>query len=110
MQGIWSAVGNAYTYQWQRSPDGTTWANISGADTQFAIASIPPSYAGQDVAIELFDLGEFGFQIFASVSKLCRHLVGAGRRTLQHVRKADAGSERPVVLESIAIWQRSGST
>ncbi|HEY1713593.1 MAG TPA: hypothetical protein VGG07_11860 [Solirubrobacteraceae bacterium] len=31
MQGIWSAVANAYTYQWQRSPDGTTWTNISGA-------------------------------------------------------------------------------
>ncbi len=31
MQGIWSAVGNAYAYQWQRSPDGTTWTNITGA-------------------------------------------------------------------------------
>jgi hypothetical protein len=30
-QGTWSAVGNAYTYQWQRSPDGTTWTNIAGA-------------------------------------------------------------------------------
>jgi fibronectin type 3 domain-containing protein len=29
--GIWSAVGNAYTYQWQRSPDGATWTNITGA-------------------------------------------------------------------------------
>src|SRR6185437_3935203 len=29
--GTWSAVGNAYTYQWQRSPDGTTWTNITGA-------------------------------------------------------------------------------
>ncbi len=33
MQGTWSAVGNAYTYQWQRSPDGTTWTNITGATT-----------------------------------------------------------------------------
>ncbi len=31
MQGTWSAVGNAYSYQWQRSPDGTTWTNITGA-------------------------------------------------------------------------------
>jgi hypothetical protein len=31
MQGIWSAVGNAYSYHWQRSPDGTTWTNITGA-------------------------------------------------------------------------------
>ena len=30
-QGTWSAVGNAYTYQWQRSPDGTTWTAIAGA-------------------------------------------------------------------------------
>jgi hypothetical protein len=30
-QGAWSAVGNAYTYQWQRSPDGITWTNITGA-------------------------------------------------------------------------------
>jgi hypothetical protein len=34
------------------------WANFSGANTQFAIASIPPSYAGQDVSLELFDLGD----------------------------------------------------
>ncbi len=32
-RGIWTAVGNAYNYQWQRSPDGTTWANITGATT-----------------------------------------------------------------------------
>ena len=31
MQGTWTAVGNAYTYQWQRSADGTTWTNITGA-------------------------------------------------------------------------------
>jgi hypothetical protein len=31
MQGTWSALGNAYTYQWQRSPDGTAWTNITGA-------------------------------------------------------------------------------
>ena len=31
MQGTWSAVGNAYSYVWQRSPDGTTWTNITGA-------------------------------------------------------------------------------
>ena len=30
-QGTWNGVGNAYTYQWQRSPDGTAWTNISGA-------------------------------------------------------------------------------
>ncbi|MGA9860269.1 MAG: hypothetical protein WBQ18_20550 [Solirubrobacteraceae bacterium] len=29
--GTWSGVGNSYTCQWQRSPDGTTWVNISGA-------------------------------------------------------------------------------
>ena len=31
MQGTWNAVANAYTYQWQRSADGTTWTNIAGA-------------------------------------------------------------------------------
>ncbi|MGZ4166532.1 MAG: hypothetical protein ACXVFO_08000 [Solirubrobacteraceae bacterium] len=30
-QGAWNGVGNAYAYQWQRSADGTTWTNISGA-------------------------------------------------------------------------------
>ncbi|MFZ1993210.1 MAG: hypothetical protein WAU75_03810, partial [Solirubrobacteraceae bacterium] len=30
-RGVWSAVGDAYSYQWQRSPDGTTWTNITGA-------------------------------------------------------------------------------
>ncbi len=30
-QGTWSAMGNAYTYQWQRSADGTTWTDITGA-------------------------------------------------------------------------------
>jgi hypothetical protein len=38
--------------------DLPVWANFSGANTQFAIASIPPSYAGQDVSLELFDLGD----------------------------------------------------
>ncbi len=32
--GNWSGIGNAYAYQWQRSPDGTTWANIPGANAQ----------------------------------------------------------------------------
>jgi hypothetical protein len=30
-QGTWSGVGNAYTYQWQHSPDGTSWTDITGA-------------------------------------------------------------------------------
>ena len=29
--GTWNGVGNAYAYQWQSSPDGSTWSNISGA-------------------------------------------------------------------------------
>jgi hypothetical protein len=34
------------------------WANETGAQTQFAIANIPPSYAGQIVTFEMFDLGD----------------------------------------------------
>lgn len=34
------------------------WANFQGANTQFAIATVPPSYAGQDVTLQLFDLGD----------------------------------------------------
>ena len=30
-QGAWSGLGNAYSYQWQRSSDGSTWTNITGA-------------------------------------------------------------------------------
>ncbi len=30
-QGAWNGVGNAYTYQWQRSADATAWTNITGA-------------------------------------------------------------------------------
>jgi hypothetical protein len=33
-QGAWSGAGNNYTYQWQRSPDGSVWTNISGATGQ----------------------------------------------------------------------------
>ena len=29
--GTWSGLANAYTYQWQRSADGTTWTSIPGA-------------------------------------------------------------------------------
>ena len=29
--GTWSGIGNGYAYQWQRSTDGTTWADIAGA-------------------------------------------------------------------------------
>jgi len=32
-QGTWSGIGNGYAYQWQRSADGSTWANITGATT-----------------------------------------------------------------------------
>ncbi len=28
--GLWGGLGNSYTYQWQRSPDGSTWSDISG--------------------------------------------------------------------------------
>ncbi len=30
-RGTWSGAGNAYTYQWQSSADGSTWTNIAGA-------------------------------------------------------------------------------
>ena len=30
-QGTWAGIGNSYTYQWQRSADGNTWTNITGA-------------------------------------------------------------------------------
>ena len=34
-QGTWSGVGNAYTYQWQRSTDaGQSWQTIAGQSTQ----------------------------------------------------------------------------
>ena len=29
--GTWSGIGNAISYQWQSSSDGTTWTNIAGA-------------------------------------------------------------------------------
>jgi hypothetical protein len=32
-QGTWSGAQNTYSYQWARSPDGTTWTNISGASS-----------------------------------------------------------------------------
>ena len=31
IQGTWTGIGNAYSQQWQRSSDGTTWTNITGA-------------------------------------------------------------------------------
>ena len=39
--GTWSGVGNGYTFQWQRSTDGTTWSNIGGATS----ASFEPTTA-----------------------------------------------------------------
>jgi hypothetical protein len=30
-QGVWTGVGNAYTYQWQHSTDGLTWTNVARA-------------------------------------------------------------------------------
>ncbi len=32
-QGAWSGLQNSYAYQWQRSSDATSWANILGATT-----------------------------------------------------------------------------
>ncbi len=29
--GTWNGNGNTYAYQWQRSADGTSWANVTGA-------------------------------------------------------------------------------
>ena len=29
--GTWLGIGNSYADQWQRSADGTTWTNITGA-------------------------------------------------------------------------------
>ena len=31
IEGTWSGVANSYSYQWQRSADGSTWSNIAGA-------------------------------------------------------------------------------
>jgi hypothetical protein len=37
--GGWAGIGNAYSYQWQRSADGTTWTSIAGANTfSYALA------------------------------------------------------------------------
>ena len=30
--GTWSGIGNTYSYQWQSSPDGTTWTDLAGAN------------------------------------------------------------------------------
>lgn len=44
--GFWSAAPNAYTYQWQSSPDGVgSWANVVGATRSDFI--IGPSVAGK---------------------------------------------------------------
>jgi hypothetical protein len=31
--GFWGGLGNVFSYQWQRSPDGSTWSSIPGATT-----------------------------------------------------------------------------
>jgi hypothetical protein len=31
IEGTWTGPGISYSYQWQRSSDGSTWANITGA-------------------------------------------------------------------------------
>ncbi|MGH2929989.1 MAG: hypothetical protein ACRDL8_17435, partial [Solirubrobacteraceae bacterium] len=37
--GTWAGIGNTYAYQWQRSPDGSTWISIAGATgTTYTVA------------------------------------------------------------------------
>ena len=43
--GAWGSIGNAYTYKWQRSSDGTSWADISGAGAlTYTVASADERY------------------------------------------------------------------
>jgi fibronectin type 3 domain-containing protein len=36
--GVWSGVGNVYSFQWQRSADGNSWSDIAGATgTSYAL-------------------------------------------------------------------------
>jgi hypothetical protein len=45
-QGTWSGIGNGYGYQWQRTSNGSTWSNISGATgATYALAVADEGYA-----------------------------------------------------------------
>ncbi|MGA2012891.1 MAG: hypothetical protein ABSH51_20465 [Solirubrobacteraceae bacterium] len=48
-QGTWTGIGNTYTEQWQHSPDGSTWTNISGATA----ATYTPGVADEGYEIRL---------------------------------------------------------
>ena len=47
--GTWTGVGNTYTYQWQRSADGTTWTGIAAATTR--TETLTAADAGESVRI-----------------------------------------------------------
>ena len=40
-QGTWAGAWNAYSYQWQRSADGSTWTNIAGATASNYTLAVP---------------------------------------------------------------------
>ncbi len=50
-KGAWTGIGNTYGYQWQNSPDGTTWTNITGATS--AKYTLQTSDDGDEVRVEV---------------------------------------------------------
>ncbi len=48
-QGTWSGPQNTYAYQWQHSPDGSTWTNIAGAAS--ARYTLAAADEGDDVRV-----------------------------------------------------------
>ena len=49
--GAWAGLGNAYAYQWQSSPNGTTWNDIASATTP--IYTVAPTDEGSELRVQV---------------------------------------------------------
>ena len=62
--GSWSGTGNSYSYQWQRSPDGTTWVDIPGA--AYATYNLAQADEGDAVRVQVTATNAYGVTSAAS--------------------------------------------
>lgn len=78
--GIWSVPGTTFSYQWQTSPDGSTWTNIAGATANHVV--VPQSaYLGSDYLGVLVKASKAGYAQ-GSFEAVTTGLAGEGEVSL----------------------------
>ncbi|HEY3774077.1 MAG TPA: hypothetical protein VGL69_13840 [Solirubrobacteraceae bacterium] len=102
--GSWSPSGLSYTYQWQLSADGSSWANISGATA--STYTVPGADLGDDLRVQLTGTNAYGS---ATAISAAAGPVASGAPDATAAPAVSGGTRRTNVLSAtVGAWTGAG--